>query len=131
MVTEVDRDMWMYATSVATIVQALSNEVAYWSGIGVDRWIALNTWSRSATGEARQTIKTLHKLLKPDTRHIALLNSHFFNIEKIEVNIYRSIIYDIVKALATMKEQSDNFNSTPNLESQMNVPRVKRRGIAA
>jgi hypothetical protein len=71
MVTEVDYDRWIYATGVATVVQALSNEVAYWQGIiGVYRWVALNTWSCSAAGEVRQTLKPLQKILYTGTRHI-------------------------------------------------------------
>ncbi len=115
----------MYATGVATVVQALSNEVAYISA--ENRWVALNTWSCSAPGEARHTIKILQKILRSGTRHKVFLNSHFFNIEDIEVNTYRNNLNDIANAVTTLKKQDNHSNRTPSLVSQMNVARAKQR----
>jgi hypothetical protein len=85
--TEVDRDRWMRATSVATVVQTSPIETAYWKGIGIQRWIALDSWSWSAAKKTKQTILVLETVLRPGTRHIVFLNSHFFNIEEIGYNI--------------------------------------------
>jgi hypothetical protein len=81
--TNVDQERWIYASGVATVVQALPNEEVYWQGIGVHRWVALNLRSCSAAIETRQTLKILQTILRSGTRHIVFLNSHFFNIEDI------------------------------------------------
>jgi hypothetical protein len=82
----------MYASGAVTVIQASPNIAAYWQGIGIDRWIALNLWSWSAEKESRQTAKTLQTVLGPSTRHIAFLNSHCFNIKDIGPNTYVNLI---------------------------------------
>jgi hypothetical protein len=50
------------------------------------------------------------KILSSGTRHIVFLNSHFFNIEDIGVNTYKSILNEIANAVATLKEHEEEHN---------------------
>lgn len=120
----------MYATGVATVVQALSTEATYWERIGLHRWVALNMWSRTPAAETKQTIEVLQAVLRPGMRHIAFLNAHFFNIEDIEANLYKNLLNDIVNAIVTSKQQEEFTNraTIQNPKSLYTEGREERRG---
>jgi hypothetical protein len=124
--TEVDREKWMYSSSVATVVQAAPYEAAFWKGIGIDRWIALKLWSGSAGKVTKQTIKTVQTVLRSTTRHIASLNSHCFNLENIGPHTYVDLINEIIMAIVLSKQQDDADKTTQTTDAQTPVKkRVK------
>jgi hypothetical protein len=125
--TEVERERWMYASSSATVIQASPSEAAFWQGIGIDRWIALYLWSRSAEKDPRQTVNTLQTVLRPSTRHIVSLNSHCFNIEDIRPDMCVNLINEIVLAIVTSKQHDDIASDTQIQDHKTKAYRVKRR----
>jgi hypothetical protein len=125
--TEVERERWMYASSSATVIQASPYEAAFWQGIGVDRWISLYLWSRSAEKDPRQTVKAIQNVLRPCTRHIVSLNSHCFNIGDIRPDACVNLINEIVLAIEKLKQKDEADSKTQSLEPQLPVHRVKRR----
>jgi hypothetical protein len=129
--TEVERGRWMYASGAAAVIQASPSEAAYWQGIGIDRWIALKLWSRSAEKDPRQTVHTIQTVLRPCTRHIAFLNSHYFNIEDIGPNTYVNLINEILKAIVTSKQYEDIATDTQIPDHPTQAYRVKQRDKSA
>ncbi len=127
--TEVERGRWMYASSTATVIQAYSSEAAFWQGLGIDRWIALYLWSRSAEKDLRQTVKTIQTVLRSCTRHIVSLNSHCcFNIEDIRPDTCVKLINEIVLAIVRQKIQEEHINrTTSTIEPQMAEQRTKEK----
>ncbi len=116
----------MYASSSATVIQASPSEAAFWHGIGIDRWIALYIWSRSAEKDSRQTAKTIQTVLRPCTRHIVSLNSHCFNIEDIRPNACVNLINEIVLAIVKLKQKDEADSTTQSSECQMLVHKEKQ-----
>ena len=110
--TEVERGRWMYTSGTATVIQASPYEAAFWQGIGVDRWIALKLWSRSAAKDPKQTVKIVQMVLRSTTRHIASLNSHCFNPENIGPNTCVELVNEIIMAIVLSKQQDDAAQTT-------------------
>ncbi len=121
--TEVERGRWMYASSTATVIQASPYEAAFWQGIGVDRWIALKLWSRSAEKDPKQTVKIVQTVLRSITRYVASLNSHCFNPENIGPSTYVDLINEILMAIVLSKQQDDAAKTTQTTDSQTSVKR--------
>jgi hypothetical protein len=115
----------MRAISVATVVQTSPIETAYWKGIGIQRWIALDSWSWSAAMKTKQTILVLETVLRPSTRHIVFLNSHFFNTEEIGYNTFKNLFTEMVNAIVEIKNQGKN--SRIPMTTQMPANRTKRK----
>jgi hypothetical protein len=70
-----------------------------------------------------QTVKLFQTVLRPSTRHIAFLNSHYFNLENIGPNTFANLINEILMAIVISKQQDDAANKTQATDSQTPVKR--------
>ncbi len=82
---------------------------------------------QSVAKETKQTIEALEMVLKTGTRHIAFLNSHFFNVEEIGNTRYRNLFCEMVNAIVELKHQEELINRTLTKEMQVPVHRAKRK----